>query len=107
MLKIALVLVLSSMACWGQAPKEASSGAEKTEKTEKVDNATAYYHYMVAHLYAEMAVNSGDRNSEYEEKAAESLKAALKADPQAPARIPVAPFSYRRGPIARPPAARP
>ena len=55
-----------------------------TEGVDKVDRASAYYHYALAHMYAEMATASGSRNREYEDKSIENYKAAVKADPQAP-----------------------
>src|SRR5262249_43353400 len=49
-----------------------------------VDRATAYYHYSLAHMYAEMAAASGGRNGELVSKAIENYKAAIKADPKTP-----------------------
>lgn len=47
-------------------------------KTEP-DRASAYYHYGLAHLYEEMAVNAG--RSDYATQAVEEYKLALDADP--------------------------
>lgn len=79
MLRTTLVtLVIGSMAAWGQAQNTPSSGADK------VDRATAYYHYALAHMYAQMAVTSRGRNAEYRNEAIRNYEAALKADPRAP-----------------------
>ena len=83
MLRTALaVLVIAGVAAWGQAPKDTSRSTEKS--SEKVDKATAYYHFMLAHMYSELSAASRGANAEYAEKAAENYKAALKADPQTP-----------------------
>jgi len=47
----------------------------------KADKATAYYNYSLGHLYAELAGASGNRD--YFNKAVESYRAAMKADPSA------------------------
>jgi len=79
MLRTALAMfMIGGMAAWGQAQTSAPGAANK------VDRATAYYHYALAHMYAEMAAASGGRNREYVNKAIENYKAAIKADPQTP-----------------------
>jgi hypothetical protein len=79
MLRTALAMFLvGGVAASGQSQKSASSGADK------VDRASAYYHYTVAHMYAEMAAASGGRNREYMNKSIENYKAAVKADPNTP-----------------------
>ena len=78
-LRAALAMfMIGGMAAWGQAQNDTSGGAVK------VDRATAYYHYTLAHMYAEMAAASVGRNREYVNKAIENYKATIKADPQAP-----------------------
>jgi hypothetical protein len=72
------MFLIGGMATWGQAQNDTSGGADK------VDRATAYYHYTLAHMYAEMATASGGRNREYVNKSVENYKAAAKADPQTP-----------------------
>ena len=67
---VAMVMLAASCAAWGQ--NTAASG-------EKVDHASAYYHYAMAHIYAELAGEPGGR--EYIDKALENYKEALKADP--------------------------
>ena len=79
MLRAVLVMfTIGCMAAWGQTREAASGGAGK------VDRATAYYHYTVAHMYAEMAAATRGRNREYVNKAIENYKAAIEADPQTP-----------------------
>ena len=82
MLKTALALfTIGCMAAWGQAPNETTGAAVK------VDRATAYYHYTLACMYARMAAVEGHSaisKREYEDKAIENYKAALKSDPQTP-----------------------
>jgi len=79
MLRTALAtFMIGSMAAWGQAQNDTPGGAGK------VDRAAAYYHYTLAHMYAEMAAASRGRNREYVNKAIENYKAAIKADPQTP-----------------------
>jgi hypothetical protein len=90
MLKTALaIFTIACMAAWGQAQTDTTGGEVK------VDRASAYYHYTLACIYREMAAAEG-RNPgvrrEYEDKAIENYKAALKADPQTP--------SYGRGPVS-------
>jgi hypothetical protein len=88
---------LTSMAVWGQTQPQ-----QTPEKAP--DRAAAYYHYTLAHMYAEMAATSFGRNREYLEKAVENHKLALQADPSTP------PLRFRNGrvfaPVA-PPAPRP
>src|ERR1035438_2069145 len=54
-----------------------SSSANPSQKD--VDRSAAYYHYGLAHLYEEMAVNAG--RSDYAQQAVEEYKRALDADP--------------------------
>src|SRR6202158_123838 len=53
--------------------------AAKTPSTTAPDRAAAYYHYGLAHLYEDMAVNAG--RSDYATQAVEQYKLALDADP--------------------------
>ncbi|PYT18151.1 MAG: hypothetical protein DMG59_05295 [Acidobacteria bacterium] len=73
--KKALIILIGGVAAWGQVRSDA---AEK-----KVDRASAYYHYTLAHMYAELAGAYGNRG-DYVTKAIENYKAAIKADPQTP-----------------------
>jgi tetratricopeptide (TPR) repeat protein len=65
-----LILLLGAGACWGQGNAPAANA----------DRATAYYRYTLAHMYAELAGNTTNRN-DYVNLAIENYKAAIKADP--------------------------
>jgi len=65
-----LTLLLGVGACWGQGSKPAASD----------ERSAAYYHYTLAHMYAELAGNTTSRN-DYVNLAIENYKAAIKADP--------------------------
>ncbi len=69
-----IAAALAGNAAWAQ-----NRGAD----APKVDKASAYYHYTVAHMYAELA---GDPRApqEYINKAIENYKEAMKADSTAP-----------------------
>jgi tetratricopeptide (TPR) repeat protein len=64
--RLVAVLALSSAAVWGQ------------NATPQVDRASAYYYYTVAHMYADLAGQTGNR--EYVSKAIDNYKLAMKAD---------------------------
>jgi hypothetical protein len=79
MLRIALAVLLAGcITASGQVHKDAPAVADK------VDRATAYYHYTLAHMYAEMAAASGSHSREYTNKSIENYRAAVKADPNTP-----------------------
>ena len=85
-----LILALfTSMAIWGQAPPP-------TSPEKPPDRATAYYHFTLAHMYAEMAATSIGGNRAYLEKAVENHKLAVAADPATP------PLRFRNGRIFAP-----
>jgi len=69
-----LLLAASAAFAQGAPPAPQPSGAS--------DKAAAYYNYSLGHLYSELAAAYGNRG-EYFNKAAESYRAALKADPSA------------------------
>jgi tetratricopeptide (TPR) repeat protein len=71
---VAMVMLAAGCAAWGQ--NNAASG-------DKVDHASAYYHYALAHIYAELAAEAGGRD--YVDKALQNFKDALKADPSSAA----------------------
>ena len=98
MLRTALAMFLvGCIAASAQTQNGAIGGVDK------VDRASAYYHYALAHMYAEMAATSGSRYREYEDKSIENYKAAVKADPQAPALLQgIRPFFPLWIPAARP-----
>jgi len=70
---VSLSLLLVGGACWGQGNTPAPVA----------DRATAYYHYSLGHMYAELAGASTNRN-DYVNSALENYKAAIKADPNSP-----------------------
>ncbi len=76
--KAAIVLFAVGCLAWSQ---NAPGGTAPTANapSETVDHASAYYHYALAHMYAEMAAEPGGR--EYIDRAVENYKEALKADP--------------------------
>src|SRR5258708_25233100 len=71
MYKAAVAILTLGVAAWGQAP---------AETPKKIDKASAYYHYALAHMYAELAGAYGNR-SDYLNKAIDNYKEANKADP--------------------------
>ena len=73
MFKAALALVaFGGMSAWAQPAPAAA----------QVDRASAYYHYTLAHMYAELAGAYGNSRGDYLNKAIENYKIAIKADPQ-------------------------
>ncbi|HLX46184.1 MAG TPA: tetratricopeptide repeat protein [Bryobacteraceae bacterium] len=71
------VIAIGGLTASGQTP------AASTDMSPKVDKASAYYHYTVAHMYAELAGAYGNRGN-YLDKAIENYKEAIKADPATP-----------------------
>ncbi len=69
-----MAMLAAGCAAWGQN----TAAAPNT-----VDHASAYYHYALAHIYAELAGDAGGR--EYVDKALQNYKEALKADPSSAA----------------------
>ena len=74
LLMSAIGCVIGSATLWAQAP---AGGA-----VPKIDKASAYYHYALAHMYAEQASMFGNRG-DFVNKAIENYKDAIKADPSA------------------------
>lgn len=66
--------VIGSGIVWAQAPASGSA--------PKIDKASSYYHYALAHMYAEQASMYGNRG-DYVNKAIDNYKEAIKADPTA------------------------
>jgi tetratricopeptide (TPR) repeat protein len=67
---------------WAQTQTGASAAGS-------IDKASAYYHYALAHMYADLAANGAsgttrDNTRDYVNKAIENYKEAIKADPTAP-----------------------
>src|ERR1017187_647315 len=67
-----------------KAGKKQISASETTAQQGQTgpDRSSAYYHYGLAHLYEEMAVNAG--RPDYATQAVEEYKLALGADPNSP-----------------------
>lgn len=63
-------------------PASAQNQPKKPAAEIKPDKATAYYHFSLGHLYAELAQAYGNRG-EYLAKAIENYRAAMKSDPDA------------------------
>jgi hypothetical protein len=84
MMKIAFaILMLGGITAWGQAQKDVSGTPPKPPgSAQKIDRAEAYYHFVLAHMYADEAAFGG--NQESAKKAAEHFQAAVKADPNMP-----------------------
>jgi hypothetical protein len=75
MLRIASAMfIIGGMAAWGQTQNDGGP--------DKVDRATAYYHYTLARMYAEKAATQGGSSRDYVNQAIENYRAAIKADPQ-------------------------
>src|SRR5579864_7209193 len=74
--KALLITVVGSASLWAQAQPG-------TAAATKVDRGTAYYHYTLAHMYAELAGAYGNRG-DYVNQAIDNYKQAIKADPSTP-----------------------
>src|ERR1700734_504723 len=74
MFKTTVAILALGAAAFGQAP---------ADSPKPNDRASAYYHYAMAHMYAELASGYGNR-SDYLNKAIDNYKDAIKADPTAP-----------------------
>lgn len=74
-----LCLVASLAVAAGAQTQTPASPAQPNAGQSDTDPGSAYYHYMLAHEYEEMAQTYG--NSDYATKAIEEYKAALRADP--------------------------
>ncbi|MGH9559358.1 MAG: tetratricopeptide repeat protein [Bryobacteraceae bacterium] len=82
MYKAALAfLAVGSVAGTVQA-QNAPTASTQTAST-KADRASAYYHYTLGHMYAELAGAYGNRN-DYLNKAIDNYKQAIQADPATP-----------------------
>lgn len=70
------ILAVTGLAAFGQTPAA-------TDAKPKVDKASSYYHYALAHMYAELASTYGARGG-YLDKAIDNYKEAIAADPDSP-----------------------
>src|SRR5262249_38313224 len=75
------ILLVVSMGLAAQEKTPAGKGAAKdaTSQPKKVDQAAAYYHFGLAHMYEEMMAMYG--RSEYATKAIEEYRLAIENDP--------------------------
>ncbi|HEU5341282.1 tetratricopeptide repeat protein [Edaphobacter sp.] len=83
---MALLLRASSLRRLGMVPlaalllvSPAAFAAAPAPSAKTPDHAASYYHYALAHLYEDMAINAG--RSDYATQAVEQYKLALDADP--------------------------
>ena len=74
-----LGLLFAAHAMVAQIPAAAKSPATPSTSTAVPDRSSSYYHYGLAKLYENMAVNAG--RSDYATQAVEQYKLALDADP--------------------------
>jgi tetratricopeptide (TPR) repeat protein len=77
MVKPLLLTVVGSVTLMAQAQRSQPAGAAPAPK---IDRAAAYYHYALAHMYAEQAGTLGNRG-DFVNRAIENYKEAIKADP--------------------------
>jgi hypothetical protein len=99
MLRIGLIVFMfGAMMAWAQAQDTTPAPADKVQaqdtkasSTDKIDRASAYYHYALAQFYYEMGFRSGANQQVYLDKAREEYKEAVKADPQTPRPV-ISPF---------------
>ncbi|MBB5057693.1 tetratricopeptide (TPR) repeat protein [Granulicella aggregans] len=80
----ALALCAATLSLPAQTLKHHSDAPEVATKaaTPAVDHGASYYHYGLAHIYEDMAVNAG--RPDYATQAVEEYKLALNADPDSP-----------------------
>lgn len=74
-----MVLAAFGAAAWGQNTALSPAGGQPQADSSAGSHATAYYYYTVAHMYADLASQTGSRD--YVSKAIDNYKLALKADP--------------------------
>ncbi|HTZ88861.1 MAG TPA: tetratricopeptide repeat protein [Alloacidobacterium sp.] len=76
-------LALGAVCCqqiYAQSKPSVTPAATDDKTTQAPDRASAYYHYMLAHSYEEMATTYG--RPDYATRAIEEYKLALNADPE-------------------------
>ena len=79
--RLFLLTSVAAVAAFGQAnnPAVSDSKADAKPAPRKVDRASAYYHYSLAHYYEEMVTAYG--RSDMANKAIEEYRLAIEADP--------------------------
>jgi tetratricopeptide (TPR) repeat protein len=80
--KVFLSCVLLAAAAAAQNSQPATTAGAAPSATQPADKASAYYHYALGHMYAELAAEYNDR-SDYLNKAIDNYRAAIKDDPGA------------------------
>lgn len=70
------------VAAFGQGNAGQANGPAAQNGAQQVNHADSYYYYTLAHMYAELVGETGDRS--YIPKAIDNYKLAIKADPQSP-----------------------
>ena len=76
---VAVLLLASPMLLAAPAPPKPVPAKDAAQNKAETGRSAAYYHYGLAHLYEEMAVNAG--RPDYATQAVEEYKRALDADP--------------------------
>src|SRR5215467_11292794 len=74
-----LLVVSMGVAAQEKAPAGKAAAKDATSQPKKVDQAAAYYHFGLAHMYEEMMAMYG--RSEYATKAIEEYRLAIENDP--------------------------
>jgi len=81
--RLSRAVLLSTAALLLATPLAVTANAQNsTLAAAAPDRSSAYYHYGLAHLYEEMAINAG--RQDYATQAVEEYKLALNADPESP-----------------------
>lgn len=78
-LRVFVATALFTAACHAGAAQTAAKQPAGPAKSAESDRSASYYHYGLAHLYENMAVNAG--RSDYASQAIDEYKLALAADP--------------------------
>jgi len=78
-----MVLAAFGTAAWGQNTAQPPASGQPQGDSSAAKHAAAYYYYTVAHMYADLASQTGSRD--YVSKAIDNYKLALKADPSSAA----------------------
>ncbi|HEV2619427.1 MAG TPA: tetratricopeptide repeat protein [Acidobacteriaceae bacterium] len=79
---IAVLTALAVPSLSAQNSGLATASSKRVASQSDPDRSSAYFHYALAHMYEEMAVNAG--REDYATQAIEEYKLALNADPNSP-----------------------
>ncbi|MDZ4799237.1 MAG: tetratricopeptide repeat protein [Bryobacteraceae bacterium] len=80
--RILLPLTAVVLSAFPAVAQTAAPGKKAAPQAEKVDKASAYYHFSLGHLYTELAGAYGNKG-EYLNKAIENYRLAMREDPDA------------------------